>query len=43
MKESKFTGSAWGLFGWQILISIATMFFLIPAAFVLPKYASFWI
>jgi len=38
MKESKFTGSAWGLFGWNILILLSAYLLLIPVAFVLPKY-----
>lgn len=38
MKESKFTGSAWGLFGWNILIALSAYLLLIPIAFVIPKY-----
>ncbi len=38
MQESKFTGSAWGLFGWNILIAISAYFLLIPLVFVIPKY-----
>lgn len=38
MKKSEFNGSAWGLFGWNILLMIAVMFFIIPVVFVIPKY-----
>lgn len=38
MKKSEFTGSAWGIFGWSVLISLSTFLFLIPLAFVMPKY-----
>lgn len=42
MKESKFTGSAWGLFGWNIVIAVATMLFVIPVVFVIPKYMEWY-
>lgn len=42
MKESKFTGSAWGLFGWNLLIVIATYALIIPVVFVLPKYVKWY-
>lgn len=38
MKESKFTGTAWGLFGWNILLALSAYILLIPLAFVVPKY-----
>ncbi|AUD63731.1 hypothetical protein BK010_09055 [Tenericutes bacterium MO-XQ] len=42
MKESKFTGSACGLFGWNLLIVLATYAFIIPVVFVLPKYVKWY-
>jgi uncharacterized membrane protein YjgN (DUF898 family) len=42
MKESRFTGSAWGLFGWSILLTLSAYLLLIPIAFVLPKYLKWY-
>lgn len=42
MKKSSFTGSAWGLFGWNLLIGLSFMLFIIPAAFVIPKYVKWY-
>ena len=38
MENSQWTGSAWGILGWRIVITIASMLFLVPLAFVIPKY-----
>lgn len=38
MKKSEFNGSAWGIFGWMVLISLSSFLFLIPLAFVMPRY-----
>ena len=42
IKQSRFTGSAWGLFGWNILIILSTFLLFIPLAFVMPKYAKWY-
>jgi hypothetical protein len=42
MKESKFTGSAWGLFGWNLLIIVATYALIFPVVFVIPKYIKWY-
>ena len=42
MTESKFTASAWGLFGWNILIALSAYLLLIPLAFVYPKYVKWY-
>ncbi|NLG81200.1 MAG: DUF898 domain-containing protein [Bacilli bacterium] len=38
MRKSQFTGSAWGLFGWQVLLTISVLLFVIPIVFVFPLY-----
>jgi hypothetical protein len=42
MKKSDWTGSAWGLLGWNILLTLSAYFFVFPLAFVLPKYLKWY-
>jgi hypothetical protein len=43
MKNSKFTGSAWGLFGWNLLIAVSSLLFFIPLAYVYPRYVKWYV
>ena len=42
MKKSKWTGSAWGILGWRLLLLLSFYFFIIPMVFVLPKYLKWY-
>lgn len=41
-KQSSFTGSAWGLFGWYLLIGLSAYLLFIPLAFIMPKYMQWY-
>lgn len=42
MKKSSWTGSAWGILGWSLLLLLSFYFFIIPIVFVLPKYLKWY-